>query len=136
MTLDINEIQQILPHRPPMLLVDRIVDLIPFKSATGIKCVTMNESFFLGHFPGHPIMPGVLLLEGMAQVGGVTMLYPDEHRGKIALFGGMENVKFKRPVVPGDVVVTKAELVRVRGVFGVLHADAYVKFALKNGDEI
>ena len=132
MTLDINEIQQILPHRPPMLLVDRIVDLVPFKSATGIKCVT--------------IMPGVLLLEGMAQVGGVTMLYPDEHRGKIALFGGMENVKFKRPVVPGDVVVTKAELVRVRGVFGVLHADAYVndelvaaadfKFALKNGDEI
>ena len=146
MTLDINEIQQILPHRPPMLLVDRIVDLIPFKSATGIKCVTMNESFFLGHFPGHPIMPGVLLLEGMAQVGGVTMLYPDEHRGKIALFGGMENVKFKRPVVPGDVVVTKAELVRVRGVFGVLHADAYVeddlvasadfKFALKKGDEL
>ena len=91
-------------------------------------------------------MPGVLLLEGMAQVGGVTMLYPEEHRGKIALFGGMENVKFKRPVVPGDVVVTKAELVRVRGVFGVLHADAYVndelvasadfKFALKNGDEL
>ena len=146
MTLDINEIQQILPHRPPMLLVDRIVDLIPFKSATGIKCVTMNESFFLGHFPGHPIMPGVLLLEGMAQVGGVTMLYPEEHRGKIALFGGMENVKFKRPVVPGDVVVTKAELLRVRGVFGVLHADAYVgedlvasadfKFALKNGEDI
>ena len=146
MTLDINEIQQILPHRPPMLLVDRITDLVPFKSATGIKCVTMNESFFLGHFPGHPIMPGVLLLEGMAQVGGVAMLYPAEHRGKIALFGGMENVKFKRPVVPGDVVVTKAELVRVRGVFGVLHADAYVadelvasadfKFALKNGDEL
>ena len=146
MTLDINEIQQILPHRPPMLLVDRITELVPFKSATGIKCETMNEPFFLGHFPGHPIMPGVLLLEGMAQVGGVTMLYPEEHRGKIALFGGMENVKFKRPVVPGDVVVTKAELVRVRGVFGVLHADAYVedelvasadfKFALKNGDEL
>ena len=146
MTLDINEIQQILPHRPPMLLVDRITDLVPFKSATGIKCVTMNEPFFLGHFPGHPIMPGVLLLEGMAQVGGVTMLYPEEHRGKSALFGGMEHVKFKRPVVPGDVVVTKAELVRVRGVFGVLHADAYVenelvasadfKFALKNGDEL
>ena len=146
MTLDINEIQQILPHRPPMLLVDRITDLVPFKSATGIKCVTMNEPFFLGHFPGHPIMPGVLLLEGMAQVGGVAMLYPAEHRGKIALFGGMENVKFKRPVVPGDVVVTKAELVRVRGVFGVLHADAYVedelvasadfKFALKDGNDL
>lgn len=146
MTLDINEIQQILPHRPPMLLVDRITELVPFKSATGIKCVTMNEPFFLGHFPGHPIMPGVLLLEGMAQVGGVTMLYPEEHRGKLALFGGMDNVKFKRPVVPGDVVVTKAELVRVRGVFGVLHADAYVedemvasadfKFALKDGNEL
>ena len=146
MTLDINEIQQILPHRPPMLLVDRITDLVPFKSATGIKCVTMNEPFFLGHFPGHPIMPGVLLLEGMAQVGGVAMLYPAEHRGKIALFGGMENVKFKRPVVPGDVVVTKAELVRVRSVFGVLHADAYVedelvasadfKFALKDGNDL
>ena len=146
MTLDINEIQQILPHRPPMLLVDRITDLVPFKSATGIKCVTMNEPFFLAHFPGHPIMPGVLLLEGMAQVGGVTMLYPEEHRGKLALFGGMENVKFKRPVVPGDVVTTKAEIVRVRGVFGVLHADAYVegelvasadfKFALKDGNEL
>ena len=146
MTLDINEIQKILPHRPPMLLVDRIIELEPCKSATGIKCVTMNEPFFLGHFPGHPIMPGVLLLEGMAQVGGVTMLYPEENRGKIALFGGMENVKFKRPVVPGDVVVTKAELLRVRGVFGVLHADAYVgedlvasadfKFALKNGEDL
>ena len=146
MILDVNEIKKILPHRPPMLLVDRIIDLVPFKSGVGIKNVTMNEPFFLGHFPGHPIMPGVLLLEGMAQVGGVTMLYPEEHRGKIALFGGMENVKFKRPVVPGDVVVTKAELVRVRGVFGVLHADAYVegelvasadfKFALKNGDEL
>ena len=146
MTLDINEIQKILPHRPPMLLVDRITELVPFKSATGIKCVTMNEPFFLGHFPGHPIMPGVLLLEGMAQVGGVTMLYPEEHRGKLALFGGMENVKFKRPVVPGDVVMTKAEIMRVRGVFGVLHADAYVegelvasadfKFALKDGNEL
>ena len=129
-----------------MLLVDRITELVPFKSATGIKCVTMNEPFFLGHFPGHPIMPGVLLLEGMAQVGGVTMLYPEEHRGKLALFGGMENVKFKRPVVPGDVVMTKAEIVRVRSVFGVLHADAYVegelvasadfKFALKDGNEL
>ena len=146
MTLDINEIQKILPHRPPMLLVDRITELVPFKSATGIKCVTMNEPFFLGHFPGHPIMPGVLLLEGMAQVGGVTMLYPEEHRGKLALFGGMENVKFKRPVMPGDVVMTKAEIVRVRGVFGVLHADAYVegelvasadfKFALKDGNDL
>ena len=83
MVLDINDIQKILPHRPPMLLVDRIIELEPFKSATGIKNVTMNEPHFLGHFPGHPIMPGVLILEAMAQVGGVAMLYPEEHRGVI-----------------------------------------------------
>ena len=74
MELDINEIMKILPHRPPLLLVDRIVEIEPFKSATGIKCITMNEPQFNGHFPGHPIMPGVLLLEAMAQVGGVAML--------------------------------------------------------------
>lgn len=146
MTLDINEIQQILPHRPPMLLVDRILDLVPFKSATGIKNVTMMEDFFRGHFPGKPIMPGVLILEAMAQVGGVSMLYPEEHRGKLAVFGGMENVKFKRPVVPGDQLFTKAEIVKVRGDFGVLHADGFVedqlvatadfKFALRKNDEL
>ena len=146
MVLDINEIKKILPHRPPMLLVDRIIELEPFKRAVGIKNVTMNEPQFAGHFPDKPIMPGVLLLEGMAQVGGVAMLYPEENRGKLALFGGMENVKFKRPVVPGDQVVTKAELVRVRGPFGTLHADAYVdeqlvasadfKFALKDPDSL
>ena len=133
MELDINEIQKILPHRPPMLLVDRIIELEPFKSATGIKNVTMNEPHFLGHFPGHPIMPGVLILEAMAQVGGVAMLYPEEHRGKIALFGGMEHV-------------TKAQLVRTRGDFGLLHCDGYVdgelaasadfKFALKKGVDL
>ena len=126
MVLDVNEIMKILPHRPPMLLVDRITELVPFKSATGIKNITMMEPQFQGHFPGHPIMPGVLMLEAMAQVGGVAMLYPEENRGKIALFGGMDNVKFKRPVVPGDQLVTKAELVRVRGDFGLLHCDGYV----------
>lgn len=146
MTLDINEIQKILPHRPPMLLVDRILELEPMKSATGIKCVTMMEDFFRGHFPGHPIMPGVLILEAMAQVGGVMMLYPEENRGKIALFGGMENVKFKHQVVPGDQLVTKANLVRVRGDFGMLHCDGYVddklvasadfKFAMKKGENL
>jgi 3-hydroxyacyl-[acyl-carrier-protein] dehydratase len=146
MELDINEIMQILPHRPPMLLVDRIIEIEPFKSAVGIKNVTMNEPFFGGHFPGHPIMPGVLILEAMAQVGGVAMLYPEEHRGKIALFGGMENVKFKYPVIPGDTLVTKAHIVRTRGDFGLLHADGYVKdklvasadfkFALKRGENL
>ena len=146
MILDINEIQQILPHRPPMLLVDRIIDLVPFKSAVGIKNVTMMEDFFRGHFPGKPIMPGVLILEAMAQVGGVSMLYPEENRGKLAVFGGMENVKFKRPVVPGDQLLTKAEIVKVRGDFGVLHADGFVedqlvatadfKFALRKNEEL
>ena len=146
MELDINEIQKILPHRPPMLLVDRIIEIEPFKSAVGIKNVTMMEPHFRGHFPDKPIMPGVLLLEAMAQVGGVAMLYPEENRGKLALFGGMENVKFKRPVVPGDQVVTKAEIVKTRGPFGTLHADAYVddvlvasadfKFALKATEEL
>ena len=146
MELDINEIMKILPHRPPMLLVDRILEIEPFKSATGIKNITMIEPQFVGHFPGHPIMPGVLILEAMAQVGGVAMLYPEEHRGKIAMFGGMEHVKFKHPVVPGDQLVTKAEIVRVRGNFGLLHADGYVKdklvasadfkFALKEPEQM
>ena len=146
MELGITEIMQILPHRPPMLLVDRILEIEPFKSATGIKNITMIEPQFVGHFPGHPIMPGVLILEAMAQVGGVAMLYPEEHRGKIAMFGGMEHVKFKHPVVPGDQLVTKAEIVRVRGNFGLLHADGYVKdklvasadfkFALKEPEQM
>ena len=146
MVLEITDIMKILPHRPPMLLVDRIIEIDPFKSATGIKNVTMNEPFFVGHFPDHPIMPGVLILEAMAQVGGVAMLYPEENRGKIAMFGGMENIKFKRPVVPGDQLVTKSHIVRVRGDFGVLHCDGYVdgqlaasadfKFAMRDGDKL
>ena len=127
MVLDINDIQKILPHRPPMLLVDRIIELEPFKSATGIKNVTMNEPHFLGHFPGHPIMPGVLILEAMAQVGGVAMLYPEEHRGKIALFGGMEHVKFKRQVVPGDQLVADVELLWIKGSIGRIRAVATVE---------
>ena len=146
MELGITEIMKILPHRPPMLLVDRILEIEPFKSATGIKNITMIEPQFVGHFPGHPIMPGVLILEAMAQVGGVAMLYPEEHRGKIAMFGGMEHVKVMHPVVPGDQLVTKAEIVRVRGNFGLLHADGYVKdklvasadfkFALKEPEDM
>lgn len=127
MILDINEIQRILPHRPPFLLVDRIIELDPLKSATGIKNVTMMEPHFRGHFPGSPIMPGVLILEAMAQVGGIAMLYPEENRGKLALFGAMENIKFKRQVVPGDQLIMKAELIKIRGAFGKLQAHAYVE---------
>ena len=142
MILEIEDIMKSLPHRPPMLLVDRILEIDPFKSATGLKNITMNEPQFAGHFPGHPIMPGVLQLEAMAQVGGVAMLYPEEHRGKIALFGGMN----KKMVVPGDTLITKAEIVKVRGLIGVLHTDGYVDdklvamadftFVLKGHDEL
>lgn len=125
--LDSNEIQKVIPHRFPMLLVDRILELEPMKRAVGIKNVTINENFFLGHFPGKPIMPGVLILEAMAQVGGVAMLYPDENRGKIAVFAGMEKVKFRKPVVPGDQLTMVAELVKVRGSIGKIWAQAFVE---------
>jgi beta-hydroxyacyl-ACP dehydratase FabZ len=125
--LDSTEIQKIIPHRFPMLLVDRILELEPMKRAVGIKNVTINEHFFLGHFPGQPIMPGVLILEAMAQVGGVAMLYPDENRGKIAVFAGMEKVKFRKPVVPGDQLRMVAELVKVRGSIGKIWAQAFVE---------
>lgn len=144
MVLDVNEIMKILPHRPPMLLVDRIIELDPFKSGVGIKNVTFNEPFFLGHFPGQPVMPGVLILEAMAQVGGIAMLYPEENRGKIALFGGIDNCKFKRQIVPGDQMIMKAHLMKVHGDYGRLHAEVFVDdqfaaqgeftFALKRRD--
>ncbi|MEN6412078.1 MAG: 3-hydroxyacyl-ACP dehydratase FabZ [Veillonellales bacterium] len=126
MMLSSTEIQKIIPHRYPMLLVDRIVELEPMKRAVGIKNVTINEQFFQGHFPGKPIMPGVLILEAMAQVGGVAMLQPEENRGKVAVFAGIDRVKFRKPVVPGDQLRLVAELLKVRGSMGKLWAQAYV----------
>jgi 3-hydroxyacyl-[acyl-carrier-protein] dehydratase len=121
-----TEIQQIIPHRYPFLLVDRILEIEPLKRAVGIKNVTINEPFFAGHFPGKAVMPGVLILEAMAQVGGVAMLYPEENRGKLAFFAGMDRVKFRRPVVPGDQMRIIAEIIKVRGTMGKLWAEAYV----------
>jgi 3-hydroxyacyl-[acyl-carrier-protein] dehydratase len=126
MVLSAAEIQQIIPHRYPMLLVDRIIELEPLKRAVGIKNVTINENFFLGHFPDEPVMPGVLLIEAMAQVGGIAMLYPKEYRGKLAVFAGIDRVKFRRPVVPGDQLRMVAEIIKLRGSMGKVWGEAYV----------
>jgi beta-hydroxyacyl-ACP dehydratase FabZ len=126
MILTSTEIQAIIPHRYPMLLVDRIIELEPMKRAVGIKNVTMNEYFFAGHFPQKPVMPGVLILEAMAQVGGVAMLYPEEYRGKLAVFAGMERVKFRKQVTPGDQLRMVAEIIKLRGSIGKLWAEALV----------
>lgn len=116
--LDIEEIQSILPHRYPFLLVDRILEIEPGVRAVGLKNVTINEAFFQGHFPGHPVMPGVLVVEAMAQVGGVLLLSMTGNDGKIAYFGGMDKVRFRKPVVPGDTLITEVELLRSRGDIG------------------
>ena len=99
--LSVEEILRVLPHRYPFLLVDRILELEPGRRAVGLKNVTLNEAFFQGHFPGHAVMPGVLLVEAMAQVGGVILLSMVGHEGKLAYFAGMDKVRFRRPVVPG-----------------------------------
>lgn len=124
--LSVTEIQNILPHRYPFLLVDRILELEPMKRAVGIKNVTVNEEFFQGHFPGQPVMPGVLLLEAMAQVGGVAMLCADDFRGQLAVFAGIDRVKFRKPVVPGDQLRMTAEVVKLRGSMGKIWAEAHV----------
>ena len=100
--LGIKEIQEIIPHRHPFLLVDLIEELVPGERATGYKCVTYNEPFFQGHFPEMPVMPGVLILEALAQVGSVAMLSLEENKGKVGFFGGIDKAKFKRKVLPGD----------------------------------
>ncbi len=130
MILTVKDIEKVLPHRPPFLLVDRIIELEPMKKAVGIKNVTAMEDHFRGHFPDSPIMPGVLILEAMAQVGGVAMLYPAENRGKLALFGAIDNVKFKRQVIPGDQLRMTAELLKLRGTIGRMHCEAYVEDTL------
>ena len=113
-----EEIQQILPHRYPFLLVDRITGGEAGAWCEGIKCVTANEPFFQGHFPGKPIMPGVLILEALAQTGAVAILSLPENRGKLTLFGGVKSARFKKQVVPGDVLQLRCELTRQVGPVG------------------
>ncbi|MTI85757.1 MAG: 3-hydroxyacyl-ACP dehydratase FabZ [Firmicutes bacterium] len=116
--LDINRIKEIIPHRYPFLLVDKIESVEPGKKAVGLKNVTVNEPFFQGHFPDYPVMPGVLIIEAMAQVGAVSVLSMPEFAGKIALFAGIEKAKFRRQVVPGDILRLEVEMLKLRGSIG------------------
>lgn len=116
--LDIKQIMEIIPHRYPFLLVDRIVEMEVGQMAVGIKNVTMNEPFFQGHFPGNPIMPGVLMVEALAQVGAVAILSMDEYKGKLAVFTGIDEIKFKRQVVPGDTLRLEVKIESFRRNIG------------------
>lgn len=133
MELNSNQIQEILPHRYPFALVDKITDYQPGQYAKGIKCVSVNEMQFCGHFPTHHVMPGVLIVEALAQVGAVAILSKEENKGKIAFFGGINNCKFKKQVVPGDVLELECKLIKQRGPIGVGEAVAKVdgKVAVK-----
>jgi len=128
--LDNIAIQKLIPHRYPFLLVDKIVELEPGKKAVGVKNVTINEPFFQGHFPGNPLMPGVLIVEAMAQVGAVAVMSLEENKDKLAVFTGIDKVRFKKQVRPGDVLRMEVELITMRRGIGKAEAVAYV------GDEI
>jgi len=126
--IDILEIMRVLPHRYPFLMVDRITSLIPSKRVTGIKNVTINEPFFHGHFPGQPILPGVLLLEGMAQTGGVMAFFsePEMIGDKLVYFAGIDKARFRKPVVPGDQVIFQLELLKHKRMVMVMKGQALV----------
>jgi len=117
-SLSAVEIRDLIPHRYPFLLVDRIEEVEPGVRAVGIKSVTQNEPFFQGHFPDYPVMPGVLIVEAMAQVGAVGVMSLEEYRGKLALFAGIDGVRFRRQVVPGDVLTMEVEIERLKGKIG------------------
>jgi 3-hydroxyacyl-[acyl-carrier-protein] dehydratase len=125
--LSLEEIQKLLPHRYPFSLVDRIIDYIPGKQAVGIKNVTFNEPHFQGHFPGRPVMPGVLIVEAMAQVGGIVLTQMADLQGGLFMFAGIDGVRFRRPVVPGDQLIMTVELLSVkRRRFGKMRGRAEV----------
>ena len=126
MELDSNQIREIIPHRFPMQLVDRITDFEPGVWAEGVKCVSVNEPFFQGHFPEAHVMPGVLIIEALAQTGAVAILSEEENKGKIAFFGGIKNARFKRQVKPGDVLNLRCEIVERKGPVGFGKAVATV----------
>lgn len=123
--LNIEEIKKIIPQRSPFLLIDRIEELIPGKRAVGKKCVSYNEPYFTGHFPNEPVMPGVLIIEALAQVGAVICLSLEENKGKNSYFGGINKARFRNKIVPGDVVTLEVELIKSKGNVGIATAKAY-----------
>lgn len=125
--LDIKEIQKILPHRYPFLLVDRIEEIEPGKRAVGLKNVTINEYFFQGHYPNEPVMPGVLIVEALAQVGATALMTMKEYEGKTPLFAGINKARFKRMVVPGDTLKLEVEILKLKGPIGTGLGKAYVE---------
>nr|WP_200801338.1 3-hydroxyacyl-ACP dehydratase FabZ [Clostridium sp. Marseille-P2415] len=136
MMLGIKEIQEIIPHRHPFLLVDCIEEFEPGVKAAGYKCVTYDESFFRGHFPEEPVMPGVLIIEALAQVGAVAILSLEENKGKIAYFGGIDKAKFKHKVIPGERLKLECEIIKRKGPVGVGKAVATVDGKLAASAEL
>lgn len=124
--LDIKEIMNIIPQRPPFLMIDRVEEYVPGESCTAYKTVCINEPHFEGHFPGNPTMPGVLIVEALAQTGAVAILSLEENKGKNALFGGIDKLRFKRQVVPGDVLKLEVKIIKRKGPIGVGEAVATV----------
>ena len=136
MLLDINDIQKIIPHRYPFLFVDCVEEMEPGVRAVGYKNVTMNEPFFQGHFPQQPVMPGVLIIEALAQVGAIAVLSLPENKGKLAFFGGIKNAKFRKQVIPGDRLRLETEIIKCKGPMGIGKAVATVDGKLAAEAEI
>ena len=135
--LDVNEIMTLLPHRYPFLLVDRITEIDPGKKIVGLKNVTINEPFFPGHFPGHPVMPGVLIVEAMAQVAAILVYRSsDDNKGKITYFVGIDNTKFRKPVVPGDQLRLELDVMGCRRGIYTFSGKAYVDGKLVTESEL